>query len=177
MSNSFYYFFSAVPQVLGGILALFGVFVIFKIQTIKSELTGIGKAILAESDMMIRISTIKFSKKVSNPEVVASIKSKIDRNDFKGLRLILELIEYKDYAESIGRYQIVYDFLQSLISTSIYFSIFTSFIIILCLTIIPFGCLILSHANLLYSVYAFVIVSIGLCLSGLSYILIKTLKD
>ena len=43
MSDSFYYFFSATPQVLGGILALFGVFVIFKIQTIKAELIASGQ--------------------------------------------------------------------------------------------------------------------------------------
>ncbi len=42
MNNSFYYFYSATPQVLSGVLALFGVFVIFKIQTIKSEILSIG---------------------------------------------------------------------------------------------------------------------------------------
>jgi hypothetical protein len=50
MSNSFYYFFSAVPQVLSGILALFGVFVIFKVQTLKSHLFGIVPAILNEME-------------------------------------------------------------------------------------------------------------------------------
>ena len=38
MESSFYYFFSSTPQVLGGVLALFGVFVIFKIQALKDEL-------------------------------------------------------------------------------------------------------------------------------------------
>jgi len=38
MENSFYYFFSATPQVLATILALFGFFLIFKIQALKDEL-------------------------------------------------------------------------------------------------------------------------------------------
>jgi len=38
MSNSFYYFFSTTPQVLAAILALFGVFVIFKIQTLEIKI-------------------------------------------------------------------------------------------------------------------------------------------
>ncbi len=46
MSNSFYYFFSAVPQVMGGILALFGVFIVFKIQAIESNIIGIGQSLL-----------------------------------------------------------------------------------------------------------------------------------
>ena len=45
MENSFYYFFSAVPQVLGGVLALFGVFVLYKIQTLKDEQVSIASDI------------------------------------------------------------------------------------------------------------------------------------
>lgn len=43
MTNSFYYFFSAAAQVLAAILALFGVFVIFKIQSLTSELLEEGR--------------------------------------------------------------------------------------------------------------------------------------
>jgi hypothetical protein len=43
-SNSFYYFFSATAQVSGGILALYAVFVVFKIKTRKDELLGLGQA-------------------------------------------------------------------------------------------------------------------------------------
>ena len=42
MKDSFYYFFSATPQVLGAILALFGVFVIFKIDNLYKRLKSIG---------------------------------------------------------------------------------------------------------------------------------------
>jgi hypothetical protein len=50
MENSFYYFFSAVPQVLGGVLALFGVFVVFKVQSLKSQLLGIAKTFVQKRD-------------------------------------------------------------------------------------------------------------------------------
>ncbi|MEI6048534.1 MAG: hypothetical protein WCS03_06515 [Bacteroidota bacterium] len=46
MENSFYYFFSSTPQVLGGIWALFGVFVLFKIQSLTTDLISISKELL-----------------------------------------------------------------------------------------------------------------------------------
>lgn len=38
MENSFFYFFSATPQALAAILALFGFFLVFKLQSLKEEM-------------------------------------------------------------------------------------------------------------------------------------------
>ena len=85
MSNSFYYFFSATPQVLAGILALFGVFIIFKIQTLKSELIGIGQYILEKGNRLIRIPSIdvklkiKLLKEMQAVGIYVDIQNAIDK--------------------------------------------------------------------------------------------------
>ena len=73
-NNSFYYFFSTVPQVLGAVLALFGVFVIFKIQTIQQDLLGLAKSIMDEANnLYLRSPLTKISKGGSNEELLQRI--------------------------------------------------------------------------------------------------------
>lgn len=179
MSNSFYYFFSTTPQVLAGILALFGVFIIFKIQTLKSELIGIGQYILEKGNRLIRIPSIgvKFSKTENNTSILDRIEKDISRNDIKGLKSTIELIDYQDFELSIRKYNNVSDFLQSLIKSTIKWSIYTAIVIILCLAAIPFGDLILKNVYILYSLFTIMIVCITLSFYGLISILRKALID
>jgi hypothetical protein len=98
MENSFYYFFSATPQVLGGILALFGVFVIYRIQAITSELKGICQYIIDESDHIIRRAlNIKITNTSSDGAHIIKINKAIGRSDKRELKSLLESIVYKEF--------------------------------------------------------------------------------
>mgnify|MGYP003631905634 CR=1 FL=1 len=56
--NTFLYFFSTIPQVLSGLIALLGVFVLFKFQSIKSAIVSFGRQTLdyLDEDFILKIS-------------------------------------------------------------------------------------------------------------------------
>lgn len=171
MSNSFYYFFSAVPQVLAAILALFGVFVIFKIQSLKTELIGIGKFLISDvrnyndqSDSLLSIR-IKVQAKIA-----------LQNNDINGLKSTFDLFTNKaNYFYK--KFYKLYDSLKNIISSTIFWSIFTSVIIIICLAILSQGSYFLCHRELLFLIFWIIITLIVSSFSGLIYILIKSLKE
>jgi hypothetical protein len=171
MSNSFYYFFSATPQVLGGILALFGVFVIFKIQSLRNELITIGKTMISNvenySDQSDGILSI---------QIKAHTTFAVNRNDLKGLKSAFDIFSNKNNYFYKEFYR-VYSSYKSIIRRTIYLSVFTAFIIFLCLSVLPFGTFILCHAYLVYYLFFIVIDSIFICLFGLIYILIKSINE
>jgi len=179
IDNSFYYFFSATPQVLAAILALFGVFVIFKIDTIKKQLIGIGKSILEE----LRTYRYKDGKelqlnpKLQNTSIVKQIEKSIIREDIVGLKRSISLVINMHFVIYWGRYDEVYEFHQNLIRRTILLSVFTAFFILLCLSIIPFGSYILKHPFLNYYFFFFVIDGIFVCLYVFIYLLIKSIKE
>jgi hypothetical protein len=76
-----------------------------------------------------------------------------------------------------NKYYAVYNFLQKLILQTISWSIFTAIIIFLCLATIPFGDFIINHPILLICIFCAFILFILICLSGLIYILVKSLFD
>jgi hypothetical protein len=180
--NSFYYFFSAVPQVLAAILALFGVFVIFKIQNIKSELFGIGQSIL---DVFIQrgkfiqsnLPPLLLNEKMKNVSILDNIQTAIHRHNINELKSVMDLIENLDFQIYRGKYNSRHSLIQSLIKQTIYLSIITALLIIICLAAIPFGYFLMNHKVVLNSIFAFVIISISICFSGLIYILVKSLKE
>ena len=51
MENSIYYTFSTIPQVLAGAIALLGVFLLFKLKIIDSELEGYGQSVIIAIDI------------------------------------------------------------------------------------------------------------------------------
>lgn len=184
MSNSFYYFFSAAPQVLGGILALFGVFVIFKIQGLKNQLIGISRPLLNIIDQ-IHAQEVSLENRMTNVVTSTSInlKASILREDTYEIKAILDGVSityslFKDEFESLRlRFNTIYNSFQILVRGTIKWSIFTATLIIFCLSTIPFGEFILNHLKVLYVIFGLVILGIGLSFYGLISILKKALID
>jgi hypothetical protein len=170
MKEPFYYFFSATPQVLAATLALFGVYMVFKIETMRSELLGIAD-VIHNLGMSQLIPTVY--------DRATDFTLAIKRKDVRSLRrLISEIITENENAISHRkRYIDVYDFLQKLINLSKWSSVFTAVIIFLCLFVIPFGNFFIDHSFLLHKLYATVIIGIAISLSGLTYVLVMSFKD
>lgn len=178
MESSFYYFYSATPQVLGGILALFGVFVIFKLQTIKNQLFGIGQAIIDEVLRRERLSRpVILSNKMGTHTITNSMKKAINREDIKELKTAINLIESQDFGTSWRKYMDVYEFYHSLIRNTLIISAFTALVIVICLVILPFGEIIISNLKILWILFTLIISCIIICFAGLIYILYKSLFD
>lgn len=104
------------------------------------------------------------------------------REDTFDIKKILDSIKvgysgkhpFNDHKELyIHRYQI----LQSLIKRTLNWSIFTSLVIVFCLSIIPFADFILKQTFILYLTFCFVVACIGIIFIGLIYILKKALYD
>jgi hypothetical protein len=176
MSNSFFYFFSATPQVLGAVLTLFGVFVIFRIQIIKSQLIGLGQSIIDEVPPGQRIA-ISLNEKMKTSTIIDSLQKAIKRYNVKELKKNVNLIEHPLYDVYRRNYNDLFDFLESLISSTIKWSILTACIIVLCLSMLTTGTFIINHNWLLYISFGLVILCIIGCFYGLITILIKSLKE
>lgn len=177
MESSFYYFFSATPQVLGGILALFGVFVVFKIQTIKKQLIGIGQSIIDEIDKLGILYEEELVYKVPIKSTIGHIKKAMHREDIVGLKRIFDLIDNQYFIVYKQTFNEVYEFHHNLICRTIIISVFTAFITFLCLASIPFSVYILDHPFLLYYLFIIIVDGIFISLYGLIYILIRSLKE
>ena len=176
--NSFYYFFSATPQVLAGILALFGVFVVFKIETIKKQLLGLGQYIFDEGDRLVRQgSSTRLHNTESNSIIIGSLKKAIDKTDLAEIKNIIESINYRPFEAVKERYGNVYDYLNTLKNQTIIWSIITAATIILCLLTIPFGKFLNAHCFILKPLFAITSACIIICFIGFILILIKSLKD
>ena len=104
MSNSFYYFFSAVPQVLAAILALFGVFVVFKIQNTETQLIAIGKSLKSLVWDLIKKSTeFKLTKSKSTILYYGEFAEALDRNDINRMKSNMELWIKHDLYEPVRK--------------------------------------------------------------------------
>lgn len=178
MESSFYYFFSATPQVLGGILALFGVFVIFKIGAVKRQLLGLGSSVVDKlSDWQMKLGDIKLSTNNKTETIVDLIEKAVEREDIVGLKRTLLLIDNPDFGIICGKYEKLHEFHNNLIHKTIIGSIFTAFTILFCLTAIPFGSYINSHECLLKILFIIALAATLISLSGLIYILIKSIYE
>jgi len=176
MGNSFYYFFSATPQVLGGILALFGVFVIFKIQNLKSQMIGIGQSIVNEIPLDVRY-LISLSDKEHTNTIIKDLEKSIQGHDIKNVRININRISNPYYGEYLNNFNGLYKFLHFLIKRTITWSIFTAGLIVLCLAVIPLGNYILNHSWFLYFSFGLVIVCLVYCFYGLISILRRSLLE
>jgi hypothetical protein len=76
--NSMYYFFSAIPQVLGALAGLLGVFLLFKFQSLNKSIISFGEQILD------KMETISFLININDPHLrhsQSNLKDAIIRND------------------------------------------------------------------------------------------------
>jgi len=204
MKDSFYYFFSATPQVLGGILALFGVFIIFKLETLKVQLKVL-KELLLNLGMVIH--------KEIQPPLIKEINKRLtkegedkpfitrwidairveDNEEFliyfdefmkithdSGIKSLLNqlastyIIKCKRTTENI---EIIKAKIKSLSMVTLRWSMFTAGIIVICLTILTQGKYFVCHPYLLLIVFMLIIVLILICFSWLIFTLYKSLKE
>ncbi len=177
MESSFYYFFSATPQVLAGILALFGVFVIFKIQEIRIKLERIGQKVHDEAKTKPKH---KWEDKVTNALVddgpLDSLNKAINRHDIEEISELLGRVIGVEFDEDKQNYHKEYEDLQLIRKKSLYWSVFTSVIIVICLVILSLGECLQNHISILPFLFWSVIVLTILSLAGLVDILRKSLK-
>jgi hypothetical protein len=175
MENSFYYFFSAVPQVLAAIMVMFGVIIMYKIADIKSSLIGSGKIIL---DLLKQYPKKRISKKYTNKEIIKNLEYSLVQGKV-GLVSIdisyIELIKNDKYKFVVRLYDAQRKFLLALIKETIIMTLLTSTTIIICLTIIPFGEKILKDSAAKDSSYITIGILIFICLAFYTHILSKCL--
>jgi hypothetical protein len=178
-TNSFYYFYSAVPQVLGALLALFGVFVIFKVSDLKNQMIGICMTIKdeAESYTFKDGSFLKLNEEMDNSTIFKSLTRYMERIDLVGLKRTLELINNQHFGIPLIRYSDLFSVRKKLIFWTIILSIYTSIIILFCLVCLTLGEKILSCPELLRMLFIITLVLIFICFSGLIYVLIKSIVE
>lgn len=174
MENSFYYFFSATPQVLGAVLALFGVFVLFKIQSLTTDLISIGNELLKWLQLYSQNMVNKESfEEIYNLE--SDISKSILTRDIRYLsKSIVKNRILKDTTslEICSRFDNVYLIYKKLVDRTIHSSKITGIIIISCLLIIPFGKWIYCKPVLLFSLFFIIILSVGYILYNF-YVILK----
>jgi len=186
LNSSFYYFFSATPQVLAAILALFGVFVIFKIQSLKKQLIGIGQSLLSTVERIyiedVRDHNDSRMTNITGPTTIM-LRDSLQREDtykikttIDGITIIVSGIK-PEFETLKMRYIGIYRIFKTLVRRTIDWSILTAILIIFCLATIPFAYLILKHNFFLYIIFSVVIVGISLSFYGLISILKKALND
>jgi ABC-type multidrug transport system fused ATPase/permease subunit len=163
MSNSFYYFFSATPQVLASVMALFGVFVFFRIQGLKKELFFFGDQ---------ASQRVAGNKKGNEGAFKNSEEEQLEHSSIQSI--LSESVEGKDIYrlnDALRRYERQFDYgdklymryarafsklyytLEKIINRTIISSVVTSILIVLCLLIIPFDKLLLCHNVLIMCLF------------------------
>jgi len=167
LSNSFFYFFSATPQVLGGIMALFAVFVIFKIQALKDEILSLAQYLHNTiHDISEKGESAEMQKK--RGKLAWEIKRHIEA---KNIVQVFEAIEKynselhtsnKIYKARKTRFDNGYAIKENLVSDTVIASKITAFIIFFCLGILPFGKLVICHTVLLWIIFGLVLVLVGI---------------
>jgi hypothetical protein len=174
-TNSFYYFFSATPQVIAAILGLFGILVIFKLQSAKSSLLGYGESILNVIKYEINGN---LTEGTLNSTIKSAIQNAIHQQSINGLEKAIFSITIKN--EKITQIQKAFvlqkDVSNNLIRFTIIMSITSSLLIGLCLAIIPFGQAILK-SNFTYIIFAVVTALVVLTLVGFIGLLRSALKS
>lgn len=172
MENSFYYFFSATPQVLGGVLALFGIFMIFKIERLQIEILGLSKNIQSE------IMTVNNSKGLINwvmlNEFFDAFQESNSIENFESINYNAQRLEIWIKEQGAGNSKYFKGCSTIITKTGIRkliikeSAVATKYIIctiILCLGILPFGNWIIVHPVFLWTFFATVITMLVYCFS------------
>ena len=190
--NSFYYLFSTIPQVLGALIALFGVFLLFKFQSIKNTIISFGNQTLDylnNEQFLLDISDRDFNNSKEylkhgilrqDQETVASQVSGIDQQlkkiDEKELTQNQKLILWKIKHNNEIQFSCLKkrDVLRNKTKHLLYNSVFLIIISLICLPIIP---ILLNKNNfLLQSIISLIVVLwFGYCLFGIIKVIIESL--
>ena len=153
MSNSFYYFFSATPQVLAAIMVMFGVLIMYKITSFRDRLIGNAQTITED---LKRNPNQVVSKNQKTPSIIASLERSIV---MKEIVLLSYYISEMDNITDAGLMTLVQIYvakrraLLRLIKWTYLMTFLSSATIIICLCIIPLGEEILCNITLLFITY------------------------
>jgi len=179
LSNSFYYFFSAVPQILGAVLALFGVFVLFKLQSLSTEIIGE----LPSFYNFLNTRTIQEDQDAEERRIDLwyDVEKGIRTKNIKALKTSVDanapaIAKYKDIIGYTEKFYKVYSEYDWLIKQTIRASTFTAAIIITCLVILPLSGLIIPHPYLLYGLFTITVLSVARTFTMLVIILKKSIQ-
>ena len=178
MLDTFYYFFSAVPQVLAGILAMFGVFTIFKLQAMQGNLIGLGDEIIIDLQWNPRRRT-----KVKNvPEILKKrLEKAITRKDFGEMlyhmEQITDIVNTESYKENNRIFAQRLDKRKRIVRLTIRTSIFTAIWIMYCLIILPFADCLVDNTGFVNVSYTLVVIGSFVSIGLMIYIISNSLKD
>jgi hypothetical protein len=177
MENAYYYFFSAVPQILAGIMALFGVFVLFKLQALSNELSPI-VSILYES---LSIPYAKEHKEIRG-ELASLCFDAFNNKSFKPVADYFKSFEndifngYPNYSVYLKRFLQAYGVYEKILNRTVFATIFTGITIIICLVLLPFAKYVSCNYILVFSLCSIIIICVIMIFCLLIAILKKSLK-
>lgn len=183
LSNSFFYFFSAVPQVLGAILGLFAVFVLFRIQTLKDDLINLASEFIELLNSLEKAKNVEIEKK--RTDVIKILTNAIQVKNILIIHFYIEKMvlntmnkddkEHIDLCKKmINGYNTIHTLRESFPKKIILLSTFTAFVILLCLSVIPFACCIFAHPVLLDWLFIITVIAVIVCFVLLINILRKS---
>jgi hypothetical protein len=176
MENSFYYFFSAVPQVLGAIMALFGVFVLFKLQQLSTGLLILGENLHNAANNTSQ--SHKTDEVTRLLKLVRGVAKEVKYKNINGINQILisntaTIAEDSPLFVDIRKeFFSTYKLYSDMINKTKRSTIVSACTIVFCFSLLPFGKWITCNQILLFIMFFVVLVSVGI----IFYQLIKILK-
>lgn len=178
MADAFYYFFSSVPQVLAGILALFGVFTIFKLQAMQNNLVGFGDEILID----LRWNRQRRKKIMAVPGIkITRLEKAVARKDLSEiiyqLGEITKIVDTESYREQNRVFIQRNKKRKSIIKLTIRTSLFTAIWIVYCLIILPFADCLDNNPGFVNTSYVLVVIGSFISIGLMIYIISRSLKD
>lgn len=178
MSPTFYYFFSSVPQVLAGILALFAVFTIFKLQAMENNLVGFGDEILID----LNRNRQRRKKIMAVPEInITRLEKAVARKDlreiFYQLGQITNIVDTESYREQNRVFIHRNNNRKAIIRLTIMTSFFTAIWILYCLIILPFADCLVDNPGFVNTSYILVVIGSSISIGLIIYIISRSLKD
>ncbi len=180
--NSYFYFYSTIAQVLAGIIALFGVFILFRIKQINELLCGQGKALLIEyydENKKLKDGRDVIYQKLENvcypspTYIFERIRKALARKDVKDINYhFLHLAKAEKTDSFIRDYT---NYKKLLKEKSILF-FFTIGAIILSILIIIFSTIYIRSANLISNNYLLMNILFSFNLILIGYIIIYSIR-
>ena len=180
--NSYFYFYSTIAQVLAGIIALFGVFILFRIKQINELLCGQGKALLIEyydENKKLKDGRDVIYQKLENvcypspAYIFERIRKALARKDVKDINYhFLHLAKAEKTDSFIRDYT---NYKKLLKEKSILF-FFTIGAIILSILIIIFSTIYIRSANLISNNYLLMNILFSFNLILIGYIIIYSIR-
>src|ERR1035437_3933378 len=147
LSNSFFYFFSATPQVLAAILGLFAVFVLYRMQGLKDELINLASEFVELLNSLEKTENDEIEKK--RTDVIKILSNAIQVRNILIIHYYIEKMTLNTVNKDdkvhialckrmINGYNTINTFRENFPKKMIILSSFTALVILLCLSVIPF---------------------------------------